>query len=144
MEFYGGKFSFLRIDKIFIFFYLSNFMFSVCKNSMIIRAYNVHASSLVHPSMGDSLLPVSNELEPVQVADIFRPALALPVISTAKVTRAQAALHLLCCLDSLTRCQQVPLNEATSQDAKTLLSSRCHSKEDYSVVNRFESTIDCF
>ena len=103
------------------------------------RGYNVFASGLVHPSFGESLLPVLDEQESVQVADIFRPALALPVVSSTKVTQTQAALHLLCCLDSLTRCQQIPTKETTSQDSQKTLVNRCFTKEDFSVVNRFES-----
>lgn len=103
------------------------------------RGYNVFASGLVHPSYGDSLFPVMNEKESVHVADIFRPALTLPMVSSMKITQTQAALHLLCCLDTLTRCQQVPVKEVASQDSQKTLVNRCYTKEDFSVVNRFES-----
>ena len=68
------------------------------------------ASGLADPSIGDSLLPKLNELDCSQAADIFRPALALPVTTSGRVTQKQAALHLLCCLETLTRCQQVISN----------------------------------
>ena len=80
---------------------------SVCKRTSTVRGYNVFASGLVDPSIGDSLLPKLNDLENTQAADIFRPTLALPVTACARVTQKQAALHLLCCLETLTRCQQV-------------------------------------
>jgi E3 ubiquitin-protein ligase MYCBP2 len=105
----------------------------------MVRGYNVFASGLVHPSYGSSLLSVMNEQESVDVADIFRPALTLPVVPSSKVTQTQAALHLLCCLDSLTRCQQIPIKEITNQDPHKSLVNRCFTKEDFSVVNRFES-----
>lgn len=97
------------------------------------------ASGLTHPSYGESLFPVLNEREPVHVADIFRPALSLPVVCSTKITQTQAALHLLCCLDTLTRCQQIPVKEVANQDTQKTLVNRCYTKEDFSVVNRFES-----
>lgn len=89
--------------------------------------------------MGESLLPAFNELQPIQVADIFRPVLALPLTTTSKVTQTQAALHLLCCLDSLTRYQQVPQKETKTHEAQKTMTSRSFTKEDFSVANRFES-----
>ncbi|XP_046440285.1 E3 ubiquitin-protein ligase MYCBP2-like isoform X2 [Daphnia pulex] len=114
-------------------------LWSFCKSTSMVRGYNVFASGLVHPSYGSSLLSVMKEQESVDVADIFRPALTLPVVPSSKVTQTQAALHLLCCLDSLTRCQQIPIKEITNQDPHKSLVNRCFTKEDFSVVNRFES-----
>jgi E3 ubiquitin-protein ligase MYCBP2 len=108
----------------------------------MVRGFNVFASGLVHPSYGKSLLSVMNEKESVHVADIFRPALTLPVVPSSKVTQTQAALHLLCCLDSLTRCQQIPIKEITSQDPQKTMVNRCFTKEDFSIVNRFESVFN--
>lgn len=117
----------------------ADYLSSFCKTTSVMRGYNVFASGLVHPSFGDSLLPVLDQQEPVKVADVFRPALTLPVVSSTKVTQTQAALHLLCCIDSLTRCQQIPIQEATIQDQQKTLVNRRFTKEDFSVVNRFES-----
>lgn len=103
----------------------------------MVRGFNVFASGLVHPSYGKSLLSVMNEQESVHVADIFRPALTLPVVPSSKVMQTQATLHLLCCLDSLTRCQQIPIKEITSQDPQKTMVNR-FTKEDFSIVNRFE------
>ena len=119
--------------------------FFICSidSSLVVRGYNSCASGLVHPSMGDSLLPISSELDPIQVADIFRPPLALPITSPAKVTQTQAALHLLCCLDSLSRCQQLPLKDflnLSPDSRQKSLSNRGYTKEDFSFVNRFDST----
>lgn len=116
--------------------------FSFCKSTSMVRGFNVFASGLVHPSYGKSLLSVMNEKESVHVADIFRPALTLPVVPSSKVTQTQAALHLLCCLDSLTRCQQIPIKEITSQDPQKTMVNRCFTKEDFSIVNRFESVFN--
>ncbi|KAK4016037.1 hypothetical protein OUZ56_031000 [Daphnia magna] len=116
-----------------------NMLWSFCKSTSVMRGYNVFASGLTHPSYGESLFPVLNEREPVHVADIFRPALSLPVVCSTKITQTQAALHLLCCLDTLTRCQQIPVKEVANQDTQKTLVNRCYTKEDFSVVNRFES-----
>lgn len=105
------------------------------------RGYNVVASSLVHPSFADSSLPELDERHTIKVADIFRPALTLPMISSAKVTQTQAALHLLCCLDSLSRCQQIPMQEKTTQNLEKSFVNRRLTKEDFIVVNRFESML---
>lgn len=98
------------------------------------------ASGTIHPSLSEeSLLPMPYQKESVHVADIFRPALTLPVASSTRVTQTQAALHLLCCLDSLNRCQQIPKKGIAHQDTKNTLVSHCFTKEDFSVANRFES-----
>ena len=99
------------------------------------------ASGLVHPLLGDSMLPLSNEMQDIRVADIFRPSLALPVKATAKVTQRHAALHLLCCIETLTRCQQLqlPLKDGGLNDKQKVLTKRTYTKEDFSIVNRFES-----
>lgn len=110
---------------------------------MVVRGYNVFASGGVHSSFGEQLLPVMDEQDSVQVSDIFRPALTLPVVPSTKVTQTQAALHLLCCMDSLTRCQQIPLKESSHQDPEMALVNRRYTKEDFSVANRFESTSYC-
>jgi len=114
---------------------------SLCRSTSTIRCYNVLALGLAHPSMGESLLPACNELQPIQVADIFRPALALPLKATSKVTQTQAALHLLCCLDSLTRYQEVPPKETKAHETQKNMISRCYTKEDFSLANRFESKL---
>lgn len=111
---------------------------------MVMRGYNVFASGVVHPTFGEPLLPVLDEQDTIQVADIFRPALTLPIVSSTKVTQTQAALHLLCCMDSLTRCQQIPIKESSNQDPEKALVNRRFTKEDFSVVSRFESGLFLF
>jgi hypothetical protein len=91
--------------------------------------------------MGESLFPAYNELQPIQVAHIFHPALSLLLKTTSEVTQTQAALHLLCCVDSLTRYQQVPLKETKAHESQKNMISRCYTKEDFSVANRFESKL---
>ena len=116
-------------------------MRSVCKKERTVRGYNVFTGGLAHPSLGDSLLPLSNPMQEVRVADVFRPSLAIPVATSAKVTQRHAALHPLCCLETLTRCQQLqlPLKDGGVHDKQKALAKRTYTKEDFSVVNRFES-----
>jgi hypothetical protein len=55
------------------------------------------------------MLPSSDEMQDIGVADIFRQSLALPVEATGKVIQGHVALYLLCCIETLTRCQQLQL-----------------------------------
>ena len=114
--------------------------FSICKGTATVQGYNVYSSALVHPCFGESALPLSNEETQIRVADIFRPTLALPISSTAKVTRGQAALNLFCCIETLARCQQLqlPIMDGLNDQHKSL-TKRTYTKEDFSIVNRFES-----
>ena len=103
--------------------------------------YNVLSCGLVHVSLSDSLLTNCVEVQQeTPVADVFRPPLAMPVIAGTRVTQWQAAFHLLCCTETLTRCQQLDHTlKDHSEDKQEALIKRIYSKEDFSVVNRFES-----
>ncbi|KAK2182954.1 hypothetical protein NP493_330g03064 [Ridgeia piscesae] len=73
-----------------------------------------------------------------QLSCILGPDLAVPVHEGAKTTRSHAALHLLACLDTLTNAQRLGLTVSATEKEKRPL-SRVYTKEDYAVVNRFES-----
>lgn len=71
---------------------------------------------------------------------ILSPELALPVTTNCLVTRFQAAINLLCCLDILTVAhdsQLFLLNEVSAE--RQLVSGKNYSREDFAAVNRFEN-----
>lgn len=71
---------------------------------------------------------------------ILSPELALPTITECYVTRFQIAINLLCCLDILTIAHELHL-PATREDIEESQFMPCkqYSKEDFQIVNRFES-----
>ncbi|KAJ8933506.1 hypothetical protein NQ318_002559, partial [Aromia moschata] len=75
-----------------------------------------------------------------QLLSILSPELALPVIANCHVTRFQAAINLLCCLDTLTVAHELLVTAVKEDvDDRQLASGKQYSKEDFQVVNRFES-----
>ncbi|CAG5134648.1 unnamed protein product, partial [Candidula unifasciata] len=70
--------------------------------------------------------------------DIFSPELAVPTRIGCQATRSHCALHMLGCLDTLTIANQLKLQVVEESREKTSI-SKIYSKDDYSVVNRFES-----
>ena len=69
---------------------------------------------------------------------ILSPDLALPVTSGCLVSRSQAALNLLSCLDTITGSPATALTRCEEENRGTG-SLKALSKEDFSIVNRFES-----
>ncbi|XP_030643001.1 E3 ubiquitin-protein ligase MYCBP2 isoform X2 [Chanos chanos] len=69
---------------------------------------------------------------------ILSPELALPSGSNATTTRSHGALHILGCLDTLAAMQELKMGVASTEE-ETQAVLKVYSKEDYSVVNRFES-----
>nr|CAH7734761.1 unnamed protein product [Callosobruchus chinensis] len=75
-----------------------------------------------------------------QLYSILSPELALPVTTNCHVTRFQAAINLLSCLDILTIAQDLQLVTVNENvDDRQLISGKQYSKEDFQAVNRFES-----
>ncbi|XP_059170813.1 E3 ubiquitin-protein ligase MYCBP2-like isoform X4 [Physella acuta] len=70
--------------------------------------------------------------------DIFCPELAVPTRIGCQATRSHCALHILGCLDTLTVANHLKLHVAEESREKTTI-NKVYSKEDYTVVNRFES-----
>nr|AOV18880.1 myc binding protein 2 [Lymnaea stagnalis] len=70
--------------------------------------------------------------------DIFSPELAVPTRIGCQATRSHCALHMLGCLDTLTVANQLKLHVAEESREKAAI-NKVYSKEDYTVVNRFES-----
>lgn len=74
------------------------------------------------------------------IAAILSPELALPAVSNCHITRFQAAIHLLCCLDTLTTAYDLKLNSIKEEvEDRQMIAEKQYSREDFQVVNRFES-----
>ncbi|XP_050301011.1 E3 ubiquitin-protein ligase MYCBP2 isoform X2 [Anthonomus grandis grandis] len=71
---------------------------------------------------------------------ILSPELALPVSTNCQVTRFQAALNLICCLDTLTIAHDLQITAVKEEvDERQMVTGKQYSKEDFQAVNRFES-----
>lgn len=110
-------------------------MLSYDKLSGELSGHNVLANKLPKVLTERSLLSSSDSIE---MADIFRPPFCLPTQIPARVTRAQAALNLMCSLDTLT-CYNHPGELDLSPEA--LPNKEDIGKDEFSVANRFESVI---
>ncbi|XP_056347394.1 E3 ubiquitin-protein ligase MYCBP2 isoform X17 [Oenanthe melanoleuca] len=86
--------------------------------------------------VADSRLPSAPDMQ--SRCSILSPELALPTGSKALTTRSHAALHILGCLDTLAAMQDLKMGVANTEE-ETQAVMKVYSKEDYSVVNRFES-----
>ncbi|XP_048823594.1 E3 ubiquitin-protein ligase MYCBP2 isoform X14 [Lagopus muta] len=86
--------------------------------------------------VADSRLPSAPDMQ--SRCSILSPELALPTCSKALTTRSHAALHILGCLDTLAAMQDLKMGIANTEE-ETQAVMKVYSKEDYSVVNRFES-----
>jgi len=86
--------------------------------------------------VADARLPSSADMQ--SRCSILSPELALPAGSRALTTRSHAALHILGCLDTLAAMQDLKMGVASTEE-ETQAVMKVYSKEDYSVVNRFES-----
>uniref|UniRef100_A0A4W5M9H3 RCR-type E3 ubiquitin transferase n=1 Tax=Hucho hucho TaxID=62062 RepID=A0A4W5M9H3_9TELE len=86
--------------------------------------------------IADSRVPSATDLQ--ARCSILSPELALPDGAHARTTRSHGALHILGCLDTLAAMQELKMGVAsTEEETQTVM--KVYSKEDYSVVNRFES-----
>ncbi|XP_066580931.1 E3 ubiquitin-protein ligase MYCBP2 [Prorops nasuta] len=65
--------------------------------------------------------------------------LALPIIPNCFVTRSQAAMHLLGCLDTLTQAQDENLSVTEENECNHSSSGKVYTREDFVTVSRFES-----
>ncbi|XP_076728752.2 E3 ubiquitin-protein ligase MYCBP2 isoform X5 [Callospermophilus lateralis] len=86
--------------------------------------------------VADARLPSGTDMQ--SRCSILSPELALPTGSRALTTRSHAALHILGCLDTLATMQDLKMGIANTEE-ETQAVMKVYSKEDYSVVNRFES-----
>ncbi|XP_029113894.1 E3 ubiquitin-protein ligase MYCBP2 isoform X4 [Scleropages formosus] len=86
--------------------------------------------------MADARMPTASDIQ--TRCSILSPELALPSGSHASTTRSHGALHILGCLDTLAAMQELKMSVASGEE-ETQAVMKVYSKEDYSVVNRFES-----
>lgn len=71
---------------------------------------------------------------------ILSAELAIPVVSNCFITRLQAAIHLLCCLDTLTVAYDFKMTAIKEEiDDRHLVTGKTYSRDDFQSVNRFES-----
>ena len=87
-----------------------------------------------------SYMPIVAELKDKNEfgTSILAPEMALPVSPGSLVSRNQASLNLLSCLDVLCQLPEVSLTSLEEEQGKGG-PSKAYTKEDFSVVNRFES-----
>lgn len=69
---------------------------------------------------------------------ILTPELALPLAVNTQVSRNQASLNMLSCLDTLTHYPSVTL-VSTEEETSKNVSAKSFSKEDFTAVNRFDN-----
>ncbi|XP_031417201.1 E3 ubiquitin-protein ligase MYCBP2 isoform X1 [Clupea harengus] len=86
--------------------------------------------------IADARVPATSDIQ--GRCSILSPELALPSGPQATTTRSHGALHILGCLDTLAAMQELKIGVACSEE-ETQSVMKVYSKEDYSVVNRFES-----
>ncbi|KAJ8916891.1 hypothetical protein NQ315_013359 [Exocentrus adspersus] len=83
---------------------------------------------------------IKSPYKKIQLPSILSPELALPVLPDSDVTRFQAALNLLCCLDILTTAHELQLSASKEEvECNKFIPNKQYSKEDFQAVNRFES-----
>ena len=75
---------------------------------------------------------------PNKVPEILQSDLAIPCTSFGSISRSHAALFLLACLDTLSNAGTTSVALKSDSNDKHVI-NRQFTKEDYSVVNRFES-----
>ncbi|KAF5304147.1 hypothetical protein FQA39_LY01932 [Lamprigera yunnana] len=81
-----------------------------------------------------------NELSGFNLSAILSAELALPVVCNCQVTRLQAAINLLCCLDTLTIAHTLQMTAVKDDvDERRLVTGKQFTREDFQCVNRFES-----
>ena len=108
---------------------LYNVLWSLCGETATVQCYNPTAADI------DQVYKLQ-ETEGKQ--SILSPDLALPVTSGCLVSRSQAALNLLSCLDTITGSPMTTLTRGEEENRATG-GLKTLSKEDFSIVNRFES-----
>ncbi|XP_046701598.1 E3 ubiquitin-protein ligase MYCBP2 isoform X8 [Silurus meridionalis] len=86
--------------------------------------------------IADARMPTATDIQ--SRCSILSPELALPTGCHASTTRSHGALHVLGCLDTLAVMQELKMGVASAEE-ETQAVMKVYSKEDYSVVNRFES-----
>jgi E3 ubiquitin-protein ligase MYCBP2 len=92
-----------------------------------------------HDVMCYSVVACESRATEFRPPSILRAELALPVLASCFVTRSQAALHLLGCLDTLTQAQDHRFTVREESDDRQAAVGKVYSREDFAAVTRFES-----
>lgn len=80
------------------------------------------------------------ELPAFNLSAVLSAELALPVVSNCHVTRLQAAINLLCCMDTLTIAHDLQMTAIKDDiDERRLVAGKQFTREDFQCVNRFDS-----
>ncbi|CAL4105683.1 unnamed protein product, partial [Meganyctiphanes norvegica] len=106
-----------------------NVLWSFNNSTQEISCFNIVAAEAQRLSNGGAL----NGLR-----DLLSPELSLPVLPEYQVSRAQVALHMLSCIDTVTWAHELGLT-VTEEDTAAPQALRCYTREDFTPVNRFES-----
>ena len=109
----------------------------------VVWAYNNETGSLssYHPllSNGNTVHHSDSTNHRSEVKEsLLTPELALPQFSSTSVSRNQASINMLSCLDTLTHFPEVNLTSNEDENAKNVL-TKSYSKEDFTAVNRFDN-----
>ncbi|XP_064119634.1 E3 ubiquitin-protein ligase MYCBP2-like isoform X5 [Macrobrachium nipponense] len=106
-----------------------NVLWSYDNSSEEMRCYNIvaaEAQRLTNGGLQDGL------------RDLLSPELSLPILPEYQVSRAQVALHMLSCIDTVTWAHEHGLT-VVDDDPHTEATVRVYTREDFTPVNRFES-----
>lgn len=112
-----------------------------CEN---LKFHNVYFISY-HPGTHDmtcyNVVACESRASVLLRPSILSPELSLPVVPSCFVTRSQAALHLLSCLDTLTQAQDHRFTVREDSEDRQAGCGKVYSREDFSAVTRFESEL---
>ncbi|XP_043461333.1 E3 ubiquitin-protein ligase MYCBP2 isoform X1 [Leptopilina heterotoma] len=86
-----------------------------------------------------NIISADSKVIPSLEMSILNPGLALPVVPNCFVTRSQAAIHLLSCLDTLTQIQDDKLTIMEESDSNQSTHNKIYNREDFVTVSRFEN-----
>ncbi|KAK9703659.1 PHR domain [Popillia japonica] len=131
-----------------------NTLWSYNPTNFEISLHNIVACDLVHKSNIETTdgkylvdIKIVNKkhkdeinLNGFNLSSILTPELALPVMSNCQVTRLQAAINLLCCLDTLSVAHDLHLSAIKEEvEDRQMVSGKRYCRDDFQCVNRFES-----
>ncbi|GFT99092.1 hypothetical protein NPIL_245402 [Nephila pilipes] len=119
-----------------------NVLWSFCPSSQRITLYNIIITELQNFNCPSSKISINSgannkDFDP-SLPRILNPEHMLPFKPRVPISRAHAALNIMSSLDTLTSAQEQNL-QVLSDDRKRQNLSKVYSKEDFSVVNRFDS-----
>ncbi|XP_037787011.1 E3 ubiquitin-protein ligase MYCBP2-like isoform X1 [Penaeus monodon] len=106
-----------------------NVLWSYDNSSQEVRCYNIVAAEAQRLNNGGTQ---------DGLRDLLSPELSLPILPEYQVSRAQVALHMLSCIDTVTWAHEHGLT-VIEDDPQTVATVRVYTREDFTPVNRFDS-----